>query len=188
MKSARRPREDAARCLRLVANSVLSDAVHADVVSQEAGLVRPPLSSHVADDVAFLAALAAALNQEADRIEACVGTAGDRRASTATSGTARAPAMSPANDSNYDMGPLIAEIGRNIEPLADAPADRRRLGRLKDINPGLIPLLRGDAMASELPEDRCDDEPDQLRTSRGIIIWTLISAVVWLALLMRFFG
>jgi hypothetical protein len=67
-----------------------------------------------------------------------------------------------------------------LEP-ATAP-DRRRLGRRDDVNPTLVPLLRG-KFSAQLRDHLIDEEPDQLRSSRGIVLWVLISAAL-LALLL----
>ena len=42
----------------------------------------------------------------------------------------------------------------------------------------LIPLLRGDS-PDQLRDYLIDEEPDQLRAFRGIIIWTLISTILF---------
>jgi hypothetical protein len=191
MKSDRCVPENAARCLRLVAASVRADAMQIEVVPQEGESVRPRLSRNLVDDVAFLEALAAALNQKADQIEvaeAARGTAGRGYVASATSGPLRPSEMSPPHDPNYDMRSLIAKIIRDIEPLADAPPDRRRTVPQNEVSPVLIPLLREDSMASDVAGHPADDRQDQLRASRGIIIWTLISAIVWLSLLLGFGG
>jgi hypothetical protein len=191
MKSDRHVPENAAHCLRLVAASVRADAVQTAVVPQEGESVRSRLSRNLVDDVAFLEALATALNQKADEIEAteaALGRAGRGYVASATSAALRPPEIPPPHDPNYDMRPLVAKIGRGVEPLADAPPDRRRSGRQTEVSPVLIPLLREDSKTSDLPCHPADDRQDQLRASRGIIIWTLISAIVWLSLLLRCWG
>jgi hypothetical protein len=60
-----------------------------------------------------------------------------------------------------------------LEP-ATAP-DRRRSGRRDDVSPTLIPLLRGD-FSAQLNGHLIDEEADQLRSAKGVIIWVLISA------------
>ena len=67
-------------------------------------------------------------------------------------------------------------IDRDAELEPAAAPDRRRAGRLDDVSPALIPLLRGDS-SDQLCDYPIDKEPDQLGAFRGIIIWTLISAV-----------
>jgi hypothetical protein len=67
-------------------------------------------------------------------------------------------------------------IDRDAELEPAAAPDRRRAGRLDDVSPALIPLLRGDS-SDQLRDYPIDEEPDQLGAFRGIIIWTLISAV-----------
>jgi hypothetical protein len=70
-----------------------------------------------------------------------------------------------------------------LEP-ATAP-DRRRLGRREDVSPMLIPLLRDD-FSARLRNHLIDEEPDQLRSFRGIILWVPVSAALWVLLLWCF--
>jgi hypothetical protein len=66
------------------------------------------------------------------------------------------------------------------------PGDRRRPGRVQNVNPALIPLLRsGEITKIQMDED--DQEP--MRASRGIAIGLLLVAPFWIgigALLMWF--
>ena len=67
-------------------------------------------------------------------------------------------------------------IDRDAELEPAVAPDRRRPGRRDDVSSTLIPLLRGDS-PDQLRDYLIDEEPDQLRAFRGIIIWTLISAI-----------
>ena len=72
--------------------------------------------------------------------------------------------------------PLVNHpIDRDAELQPLAALERRRAGRLDDVSPALIPLLRGDS-SDQLGGYPIDDEPDQLGAFRGITIWALISA------------
>jgi hypothetical protein len=70
--------------------------------------------------------------------------------------------------------------GAELEPAT--ARDRRRPGRRDDVSPTLIPLLRED-FSAQLRDHLIDEEPDQLRSSRGVVLWALISAAL-LALLL----
>jgi hypothetical protein len=73
-------------------------------------------------------------------------------------------------------------IDRGAEPESARAPDRRRPGRRDDVSPALLPLLRED-LSAQLREHLIDEEPDQLRSFRGIMLWVLISAAL-LALLL----
>jgi hypothetical protein len=78
---------------------------------------------------------------------------------------------------------------RHQPPFAEA-ADRRRPGRLGEIRPPLIPLLRfhpaseaAEALRRQIAEiEDCylnDDEDDDLRASRGILFALVNAGLVW---------
>lgn len=54
------------------------------------------------------------------------------------------------------------------------PSDRRRPGRMNEVSPTLLPLLR-DPVADSEAYDRDDD----LRSSEGIAVSILLSAAPW---------
>jgi hypothetical protein len=71
-------------------------------------------------------------------------------------------------------------IDRDAELEPDPISDHRRLGPQIYVIPALIPLQRGTSI-DDLHDPQADDEPDepdQLASARGIIIWVLISAVL----------
>lgn len=80
-------------------------------------------------------------------------------------------------------------IGQEGHLDTDAPPDRRRLGRLNDVSPELIPLLRGSSRDS-LPDLADDENPHDLAAARGIlfaafvsiILWALIALAVWVVI------
>lgn len=126
-----------------------------------------------ADDIAWLQALAAEATQAADQIET------DETASLAE---------------RHPSGGLVDEFGSpgafeasnaalngNARSAPDMFPDRRRPGR-REVSSVLIPLLRKGHITG-LPADPAVDGRDQLSASRGIVIWTLISALVWAPLL-----
>jgi hypothetical protein len=68
--------------------------------------------------------------------------------------------------------------------------DRRRPGRINDINPALYDLLRGtaadrltsnDFIRKNIPNNFCGDhlEEDNLREARGILNAVVISVLLW---------
>jgi hypothetical protein len=66
---------------------------------------------------------------------------------------------------------------------ADAPGgisthERRRRGRMENVSPALLPLLRGDG-----PEDRRppQSDGDDLDSARGVIAGTAIGAALWIS-------
>ncbi len=124
------------------------------------------------DDVAWLTALAAGATQAADQIEAdeTVGLAKWHSSCQMDGQFAR-----PGSFEDFD-----ATTDRDAKPGPYTLWNRRRSGR-QDVNSVLIPLLRDEHLAGLPgdPADRCD----QLSASRGIVIWTMISAAVWAPLL-----
>lgn len=71
---------------------------------------------------------------------------------------------------------------------ADAPfLDRRRPGRAEEVNPALLPLLRGTAHVND-NQAACttpavdEDDPDNLAAAKGIIMGVGLSAGFWLCL------
>lgn len=67
-------------------------------------------------------------------------------------------------------------------PAEAAQTDRRRPGRIEQVNPSLLPMLRTD----ELPtlDDTIEfDEPDQVSAARGVFVGVAISAPVWIAII-----
>lgn len=63
-----------------------------------------------------------------------------------------------------------------------AVKDRRRPGRLDDVNAELIPILRG----AEPPVEFELDEIDQTAALRGLVAGVLFSAPIWIAI--AYFG
>lgn len=59
-------------------------------------------------------------------------------------------------------------------------ADRRRPGRLADVSPELIPLLRGQGTAVPNP-DHAFGNPDQLHGARGVAAGVAVGAAIWAA-------
>jgi hypothetical protein len=89
----------------------------------------------------------------------------------------------PAMDAELIVEPLPGDVREKARPSVAEPAtvvDRRRSGRLDQVNPALIPLLRG---TTETGED-----VDDLGPSRGIAsamllsvpLWAVIGVMVWL--------
>jgi hypothetical protein len=112
-------------------------------------------------DAAWLEALALAAIQDADRIEA------EENVGAAVGG---------------DVG---ERTKCNIAGELEATPDRRRPERCAEVNPVLIPLLREEFNTSH-PGDLATDGDDQLSASRGVIIWALISAALFLLALLIF--
>jgi hypothetical protein len=80
--------------------------------------------------------------------------------------------------------PVMAE---ELEPATTAanPAtpclERRRPGRLNDIHPSLIPLLRDEA-ASEFELELEDIREDGLAPAIGVAMSAVLSSLIWMAL------
>ena len=67
-------------------------------------------------------------------------------------------------------------------PVVEAPlqtVERRRPGRIANVNPALIPLLRGEAWL--LPDREEPQVFDDARAPTGIAVSVLISGMFWLA-------
>jgi hypothetical protein len=83
----------------------------------------------------------------------------------------------PANASGSKTAPT--------EQLAQAP-DRRRPGRLHDVNAALIPLLRNPTPGRRAGIDAYDDlearRREDLAPGQGIMVAVLISGLFWAAL------
>jgi hypothetical protein len=138
-------------------------------------------SINTPSDIAFLEALAGKFIQEAEQREVAeAGTAG--HVVFAASNESRARDLSSLPDPNLPVPISFVPNSRDTEPQAYASSDRRRPGRRNDASPVLIPLLREESIESLVGEPD-DDSADNLRGSRGIIIWTLVSAAIWLPLL-----
>ncbi len=54
--------------------------------------------------------------------------------------------------------------------------ERRRSGRLDDVHPTLIPLLRSDPSANP---DALEDQENDLEPACGVIVCVLLSALIW---------
>lgn len=67
-----------------------------------------------------------------------------------------------------------------------AATDRRRPGRLDQVSPSLIPILRTGDQPGELPVDPNEsiefEEPDQIAGARGIFFGVAISAPLWVGI------
>ncbi len=74
--------------------------------------------------------------------------------------------------------------GRDAAAEAEA-ADRRRDGRIEDVRPSLLPLLRARELERlDLPDPPAapDEDPrsdDDLRAAKGIALMALCSGVFW---------
>ena len=130
-------------------------------------------STESPDDAAWLKALAAEATQAADQIEA-----GE------TADLAKWHPSWQFGEKFDGLGALEgfdATTDQDPKPGVKPLWDRRRSGR-QDVSSVLIPLLRDEHLAG-LRVDPTAERCDQLSASRGIIIWTLISATVWVPLL-----
>jgi hypothetical protein len=155
MERAHQLRENAIRCLRL------------------SGSINRP------DDVAWLEALAEESTKAAEQLEAedVAGVAGRHLSAwIAEDSRGEAHGGPGAFEGSGTLTYRDTELGSDTLP------DRRRSGRRDDVSSILIPLLRDDCITS-LSGEPYDHNPDQLNASRGIIIWTFISAAVWVPLL-----
>jgi hypothetical protein len=161
MDRARELRENAARGLRL------SDSVNAPA------------------DVACLKALAAEAIQSAERIEAEEAAAGVVEYGVRCSAEEHRGAARAGNGA-FEGSDAVTSREVKMEP--DTLTDRRRTGRRDDVSPVLIPLLREDSITSIPTSEAAIGGPDDLRASRGIIIWVLVSVAIWVPLAYRFIG
>lgn len=75
----------------------------------------------------------------------------------------------------------VTELESTSEaPAAAAVKDRRRPGRLDDVNAELIPILRGAEPVIEF------EEVDQTAALRGLVAGVIFSAPIWIAI--AYFG
>lgn len=75
----------------------------------------------------------------------------------------------------------VTELESTSEALAAAAVkDRRRPGRLDDVNAELIPILRGAEPIIEF------EEIDQTAALRGLVAGVIFSAPIWIAI--AYFG
>lgn len=75
----------------------------------------------------------------------------------------------------------VTELESTSEALAAAAVkDRRRPGRLDDVNAELIPILRGAEPVIEF------EEVDQTAALRGLVAGVIFSAPIWIAI--AYFG
>ena len=76
----------------------------------------------------------------------------------------------------------MTQVDDSQEPLTTLVADRRRPGRIKNANPELIPILRGDG--APLPPEKSfeSDDDDQLSGARGVVVGIALSAPLWLGI------
>jgi hypothetical protein len=126
-------------------------------------------------DIAWLESLADAANRSADRIEI-----------NESAGAAEQHVTGQAPHEVGHTEPVAfnapgALSSREAEPASEVLADRRRPERRHDVNPVLIPLLREHSLSS-LPNEPVAGGHDDLSASRGIIIWLLVSVVMWMPL------
>ena len=68
------------------------------------------------------------------------------------------------------------QLDREAELEVGAAPDRRRSGRMSDVSPELLPLLRGTST------DQDAKHSDQLSASRSIAVWVLVSIGLWILL------
>jgi hypothetical protein len=80
------------------------------------------------------------------------------------------------------MSTMRRLLDRDAELEPELAEDRRRPGRADGVSPELIPLLRGTPVADAKSPYPDDDDPDQLASARGVVIWVLISAAALSAL------
>lgn len=87
--------------------------------------------------------------------------------------------------------------GQSQAPADDALADRRRPGRMANVNPELIPILRQShrenaALSLETAHGEVDGEQgvsfderdaDDLAPARGIMLAVVLGGLLWLAIL-----
>jgi hypothetical protein len=127
---------------------------------------------NVPADVAWLEALAAQATQAVEWIET----------KEAADGAAWPPAY-PLAEEPRGMAPADSDMILNRGAVLERHTlpDRRRAGSQDDASPVLIPLLREDGIAS-LSGTPANEGTDDLNATRGIIIWALISAAMWLVL------
>jgi hypothetical protein len=77
--------------------------------------------------------------------------------------------------------PDVSVIDRPRTITAEAPrVERRRPGRVENVSPELVPLLRGQV---DLVVDTADRDPYDLAAATGIAVGSLISAPIWALLL-----
>ncbi|MDP9097099.1 MAG: hypothetical protein M3N26_11220 [Pseudomonadota bacterium] len=73
----------------------------------------------------------------------------------------------------------LTELEAAAETAAAAAAkDRRRPGRLDEVSPELIPILRGAEPDAELEFD----DVDQTAALRGLVAGVVFSAPIWVAI------
>lgn len=70
-----------------------------------------------------------------------------------------------------------AEAASATQPTVDI-TDRRRPGRLENVSPVLIPILRNAEPTTEIEFD----EVDQAAAIRGLAFGVLLSAPIWVAI------
>jgi hypothetical protein len=63
---------------------------------------------------------------------------------------------------------------------AETAPDRRRSGRLEDVSPELIPLLRNPAAIEIPPDEPLALERDELGAAKGIVVGVLLVIPFWL--------
>jgi hypothetical protein len=71
------------------------------------------------------------------------------------------------------------QLAADQRDASDTIADRRRSGRLKDVSPELVPLLRNPTQGDFLVHDP-EGTSDQLAPARGIILAIKLSGLFWM--------
>ncbi len=67
-------------------------------------------------------------------------------------------------------------------PTEAAVSDRRRPGRLDEVSPALIPILRTGEHPPVLDETVEYGEPDQIAGARGVFFGVVLSAPLWVGI------
>ncbi len=78
---------------------------------------------------------------------------------------------------------LTTERETNTKIATEAAAsDRRRPGRLKQVSPELIPILRTSEMSPILDQEMALEDADQLSGMRGIASGLALSIPLWVGI------
>ncbi len=63
-----------------------------------------------------------------------------------------------------------------------AASDRRRPGRMDQVSPALIPILRKGELPPEIDNSIEFGEPDQIAGARGVLFGVALSAPLWVGI------
>lgn len=67
-------------------------------------------------------------------------------------------------------------------PAEAAVSDRRRPGRIEQVSPALIPIMRAGDLPPGLDESLEYGEPDQIAGARGVFFGVVLSAPLWVGI------